>query len=143
MRSTDRYNKVQQEAQLEAKNYSKDQVSTEHLLVGLLNVKESMALRILDGAGINQAQIRIELSRQINRGCKNVPVEEIQFDPRVRRVFNLAMDEVKRLNNNYLGTEHLLLALVREGEGMAGRVLIHLGADLEKLRAEATKIQNG
>lgn len=139
---TEQYKLVIKKAQEEAVRFGEDYASTEHLLLGVLSVKGSTAIQILDRAEINRAQIRSEILRQITQDTKNVLADEVQFRPRAKGVFYLAEDEARNLDNDFLGTEHLLLALVRERDGMAGRVLFRLDANLEKLRAVAAVIQN-
>ncbi len=139
---TERYKLVKQRAQEVAASYGEDCAQTEHLLLALLDVEGSTALRILDKLGVEKTQIVAELSRRMTRGQKDLPAKAVQFGPRTMRVFDLAMLETKDVNDNYLGTKHLLLALVREGEGAAGQSLLCLGVDLEKLRAETKKVQS-
>lgn len=141
MEFTENYKRVLRRSQEEAAKFNEAYVSTEHLFLGLLAVKDSMACRILNRMSINQVQFHAELDTSMTWGTSNVPAKDIQFSTRVRRVFNLAYGEARDLNNNYLGTEHLLLALVLEGQGVVARLFCRYGVDLEKLRAEAAMLQ--
>jgi ATP-dependent Clp protease ATP-binding subunit ClpC len=128
-------------AQEEAGRLGENYVSTEHLLLGLVRENDSVAARILDRLGISLGRIRSEIERQVARGDGRLG-QDMQLTPRAKRVIDLAYDEARQLNNNYIGTEHLLLGLIREGEGLAGRVLNKLGVDLERTRREVTLLQD-
>lgn len=127
-------------AQEEAGKLGEIHVSTEHLLLGLIRENDCVAARILDRMGISLRRVQHEIERQVARGDGRVD-EDMQLTPRAKRVIDLAYDEARQLNNNYIGTEHLLLGLIREGEGLAGRVLDKLGATLEKSRHEVIQYQ--
>ena len=107
-------------AQEEAGRLGENYVSTEHLLLGLVKENDSVAARILDRIGVSLGRIRSEIERQVARGDGRMG-PEMQLTPRAKRVIDLAYDEARQLGNNYIGTEHLLLGLIREGEGLAGR----------------------
>lgn len=139
---TDRLKLAIKEAQKEAANRGRSHVSTEHLLLGILNINESMASRVLSTADIDQSQIKEVIFRLITPGSKNVSADNVQFTPRMENIFIFAEEEAQNLNNNYLGTEHLLLALMREEDGMASRVLCGLGAEIEILRVITSGIQD-
>lgn len=139
-RFTERARKVVFYAQEEAGRLGENYVSTEHLLLGLVRENDSVAARILDRIGISPGRIRAEIERQVARGDGRT-VQDMQLAPRSKRVIDLAYDEARLLNNNYIGTEHLLLGLVREGEGLAGRVLTKVGVDLEQVRQEVRSLQ--
>ena len=128
-------------AQEEAGRLGENYVSTEHLLLGLVRENDSVAARILDRLGISLGRIRSEIERQVARGDGRLG-QDMQLTPRAKRVIDLAYDEARQLNNNYIGTEHLLLGLIREGEGLAGRVLNKLGVDLERTRREVILLQD-
>ena len=128
-RFTERARKVVFYAQEEAGRLGENYVSTEHLLLGLVRENDSVAARILDRIGVSLGRIRSEIERQVARGDGRLG-QDMQLTPRAKRVIDLAYDEARQLNNNYIGTEHLLLGLIREGEGLAGRVLSKLGVDL-------------
>ncbi|MBV9850377.1 MAG: ornithine carbamoyltransferase [Armatimonadetes bacterium] len=141
-RFTERARKVVFYAQEEAGRLGENYVSTEHLLLGLVRENDSVAARILDRIGVSLGRIRSEIERQVSRGDGRLG-QDMQLTPRAKRVIDLAYDEARQLNNNYIGTEHLLLGLIREGEGLAGRVLSKLGVDLDRTRAEVIDLQAG
>src|SRR6476646_10751592 len=140
-RFTERARRVVFFAQEEAGRLGENYVSTEHLLLGLVRENDSVASRILDRMGISLGRIRSEIERQVARGDGRVG-QDVQLTPRAKRVIDLAYDEARQLSNNYIGTEHLLLGLIREGEGLAGRVLAKLGVDLERTRREVLALQD-
>ena len=140
-RFTERARRVVFFAQEEAGRLGENYVSTEHLLLGLVRENDSVAARILDRLGISLGRIRSEIERQVARGEGRLG-QDMQLTPRAKRVIDLAYDEARQLNNNYIGTEHLLLGLIREGEGLAGRVLNKLGVDLERTRREVMALQD-
>ncbi len=141
-RFTERARRVVFFAQEEAGRLGENYVSTEHLLLGLVRENDSVAARILDRMGVSMGRIRSEIERQVTRGDGRLG-QDMQLTPRAKRVIDLAYDEARNLNNNYIGTEHLLLGLIREGEGMAARVLQRLGVDLERTRREVMNLQDG
>ena len=141
-RFTERARRVVFFAQEEAGRLGENYVSTEHLLLGLVRENDSVAARILDRMGVSLGRIRSEIERQVTRGDGRLG-QDMQLTPRAKRVIDLAYDEARNLNNNYIGTEHLLLGLIREGEGLAGRVLQKLGVDIERTRKEVTGLQDG
>ncbi len=140
-RFTERSRRVVFFAQEEAGRLGENYVSTEHLLLGLCRENDSVAARVLDQMGVSLSRIRSEIERQITRGDGRLG-QDMQLTPRAKRVIDLAYDEARTLNNNYIGTEHILLGLVREGEGLAGRVLSNLGVDIKRTRTEVAKIQD-
>src|SRR5579862_3365943 len=140
-RFTERSRRVVFFAQEEAGRLGENYVSTEHLLLGLVRENDSVAARILDRIGVSLGRIRSEIERQVTRGDGRLG-QDMQLTPRAKRVIDLAYDEARQLNNNYIGTEHLLLGLIREGEGLAGRVLAKLGVDLERTRREVMALQD-
>ncbi|MDH7602503.1 MAG: ATP-dependent Clp protease ATP-binding subunit [Armatimonadota bacterium] len=141
-RFTERARRVVFFAQEEAGRLGENYVGTEHLLLGLVRETDSVAARILDRMGVSLGRIRSEIERQVTRGDGRLG-QDMQLTPRAKRVIDLAYDEARSLNNNYIGTEHLLLGLIREGEGLAGRVLQKLGVDLERTRREVMALQEG
>ncbi|MCC6445904.1 MAG: ATP-dependent Clp protease ATP-binding subunit [Armatimonadetes bacterium] len=141
-RFTERARRVVFFAQEEAARLGENYVSTEHLLLGLVRENDSVAARILDRMGVSLHKIRQEVERHITRGDGRLG-QDMQLTPRAKRVIDLAYDEARQLNNNYIGTEHLLLGLIREGDGVAGRVLTKLGVDLERTRREVMSLQDG
>ncbi|MFN8139400.1 MAG: ATP-dependent Clp protease ATP-binding subunit [Fimbriimonadales bacterium] len=140
-RFTERARKVVFYAQEEAQKFGEGYVSTEHLLLGLVREQDSVAARVLDKLGVSLQRVRGEVERQLPRGDAK-PAQEMTLTPRAKRVIDLAYDEARTLNNNYIGTEHLLLGLIREGDGLAGRVLAKLGVDLERARREVMSLQD-
>src|SRR2546421_7700602 len=140
-RFTERARKVVFYAQEEAQKFGEGYVSTEHLLLGLVRESDSVAARVLEKLGVSLNRIRAEVEKQLPRGDAR-PSQDMTLTPRAKRVIDLAYDEARNLNNNYIGTEHLLLGLIREGEGLAGRVLAKLGVDLERTRREVMALQD-
>ena len=141
-RFTERAQRVIVLSQEEARRLGHNVVGTEHILLGLIAEGEDVAARSLLSLGISIDQVRGEVERIIGRGEQ--PTEgPIGFTPRSKRVLELAFDEARRLGHTYIGTEHLLLGLIREGEGVAAQVLHNLGADLERVRAQVTSQLGG
>lgn len=138
-RFTERARRVIFFAQEEAGRLGENFVTTEHLLLGLVRENDSVAARILERMGVSLNRIRSEIERQVTRGDGRLG-QDMQLTPRAKRVIDLAYDEARQLNNNYIGTEHLLLGLIREGEGLAARVLAKLGVDLERTRREVISL---
>jgi ornithine carbamoyltransferase len=128
-------------AQEEAGRLGDANIGSEHFLLGLTRENDSVAARILDRMGVSVIRIRSDLERQMPRGESRVS-QDMQLTPRTKRVIDLAYDEARQLSNNYIGTEHLLLGLIREGEGLAGRVLAKLGVELERTRRETMALQD-
>ena len=141
-RFTERARKVVFYAQEEAGRLGENYVSTEHLLLGLVRENDTVAARILDRLGISLGRVRSEIERQVAHGEGQLG-QDMQLTPRAKRVIDLAYDEARQLNNNYIGTEHLLLGLIHEGEGLAGKVLALLGVDLDRTRHEVAELQQG
>jgi len=140
-RFTERARKVVFYAQEEAQKFGEGYVSTEHLLLGLVRESDSVASRVLERLGVSLSRIRAEVEKQLPRGDAR-PSHDMTLTPRAKRVIDLAYDEARNLNNNYIGTEHLLLGLIREGDGLAGRVLAKLGVELERARREVMALQD-
>ena len=132
-RFTERARRVVFFAQEEAGKLGESYVSTEHLLLGLVRESDSVAAKVLAGIGVSLEQIGIEIRRQVTQGDGRLG-QDMQLTPRSKRVIDLAYDEARQLDNNFIGTEHLLLGLLREGEGLAGRVLAKLGVELDRTR---------
>jgi len=140
-RFTERARKVIFYAHEEAGRLGESFLTTEHLLLGLVRENDSVAARILERMGVSLNRIRSEVERQVTRGDGRMG-QDVQLTPRAKRVIDLAYDEARQLNNNYIGTEHLLLGLIREGEGPAARILAKLGVDLERTRREVMSLQS-
>ena len=139
-RFTERARKAVFYAQEEAQKFGEGSVSTEHLLLGLVREDGSVATRVLEGLGVNPNEIRAEVEKQLPRGDMR-PNQDTTLTPRAKRVIDLAYDEARNLNNNYIGTEHLLLGLIREGDGLSGRVMAKMGLELEHVRRAVIAIQ--
>src|SRR5437773_1074249 len=136
---TDRARKVLTLAQDEAQRFNHNYIGTEHLLLGLVREGEGVAARVLENMNVELAKVRTAVEFIIGRGDRPV-VGEVGLTPRAERVIELAIDEARRLGHNYIGTEHLLLGLVREGEGIAAGVLESLGVNLDKVRHEVIRV---
>jgi ATP-dependent Clp protease ATP-binding subunit ClpC len=126
-------------AQEEAQRLGNNYIGTEHLLLGIISEGESVAAKVLENLGIGLQKVRSEVEAIVGKGGKPTN-QEMVFTPRAKRVIELAFEEARNLGHNYIGTEHLLLGLVKEGEGVAARVLSNLGVDPTKIRAEITKL---
>ena len=136
---TDRARKVLTLAQDEAQRFNHNYIGTEHLLLGLVREGEGVAARVLENMDVQLPKVRTAVEFIIGRGDRPV-VGEIGLTPRAKNVIELAVDEARRLNHHYIGTEHLLLGLVREGEGIAAGVLESLGVNLDKVRAQVIHV---
>ncbi len=141
-RFTERAQKVLMLAQEEARRLNYPYVGTEHLLLGLLREGEGIAAKVLQRMGIEMEKVRREVEKIIGKGGALV-VGEIGFTPRSKKVLELSFDEARNLGHNYIGTEHLLLGLIREGEGVAATVLQNLGANLQSVRKEVMEMLSG
>ena len=138
-RFTEKAIKVIMLAQEEARRLGHNFVGTEQVLLGLIGEGTGVAAKTLKSMGVNLKDARAEVEKIIGRGTGFVAVE-IPFTPRAKRVLELSWDEARQLGHNYIGTEHLLLGLIRESEGVAARVLENLGVDLNKIRSNVVKI---
>ncbi len=139
-RFTERVRKVLFLARDEAGRMQHDYIGTEHLLLGIIREGEGIAAQALQRLGIDFDQIQQAVEDMVTTQSGTLTIGEIPFTPRAKRVLELSIDEARMHNHNYVGTEHLLLALIREGEGVAARVLQDLGADHEKVRKEIMKL---
>ena len=142
-RFTERARRVVLLAREEAKRLDHDYLGTEHLLLGLISEGEGVAAIALQNLDIDLEQVRQEVEKTVGRGGGSLFLGQIPFTPRAKKVLELAVTEARTLGHNYIGTEHLLLGLIREGEGVAAQVLINLGADLEKVRQEINNLLGG
>lgn len=136
---SERARRVLSLAQEEAQRFNHNYIGTEHILLGLVRETEGVAARVLSNLGVELSKVRSAVEFIIGRGEKSVP-GEIGLTPRAKKVIELAVDEARRLNHSYIGTEHLLIGLLREGEGVAAGVLESLGVTLEKIRSETNRI---
>src|SRR5439155_1129760 len=133
-RFNDRAKRVLALAQDEAIRFNHNYIGTEHLLLGLVREGEGVAARVLDSLGVELSKVRTAVEFIIGRGDSTTSPSEITLSPRTKKVIELAIDEARKLGHSHVGTEHLLLGLVREGEGIASGVLESLGVSLEKMR---------
>ncbi len=138
-RFTEKAIKVIMLAQEEARRLGHNFVGTEQILLGLIGEGTGVAAKVLKSLGVNLKDSRIEVEKIIGRGSGFVAVE-IPFTPRAKRVLELSLEEARQLGHNYIGTEHLLLGLIREGEGVAARVLENLNIDLTKVRTQVIRM---
>lgn len=142
-RFTDRARKVIILAREEATRLNHDYIGTEHILLGLLRVGEGVAAEALRSLGLELEMIRREIEKEVQPGPAQLTIGEVPFTPRSKKVIELAMDEARNMGHNYIGTEHLLLGLIREEEGIAARVLQNLGVDLKKIRQIVMELLGG
>jgi ATP-dependent Clp protease ATP-binding subunit ClpA len=141
-RFTDRARRVVVLAQEEARLLNHNYIGTEHMLLGLIHEGEGVAARALESLGISLEAVRAQVEEIIGQG-QSAPVGHIPFTPRAKKVFELSLREALQLGHNYIGTEHLLLGLIREGEGVAAQVLVKLGADLARVRQQVVQVLGG
>src|SRR5829696_5993967 len=126
-------------ARKEADRFNHNFVGTEHLLLGLIKLGQGVAVNVLQKLGLDLETVRMEVEKQVGTGPDTKMAGNIPYTPRVKKVLALASKEAKALNHSYVGTEHLLLGLLREGEGVAAQVLRNLDVNLEKARNEILK----
>src|SRR4051794_2875608 len=136
---TERARKVPTLAQEEAQRFNHNYIGTEHFLLGLVREGDGIAARVLSNLGVQLPKVRAAVEFQIGRG-ETVIVGEIGLTPRAKKVVELSVDEARRLNHHYIGTEHLLLGLVGEGDSIAAEVLSSLGVELDKVRAQVIQV---
>jgi ATP-dependent Clp protease ATP-binding subunit ClpA len=129
-------------AQEEARRLDHDYIGTEHLLLGLVDEGPGVAARVLESLGISLEAVRAQVEEVIGEGAE-APTGHIPFTPRAKKVLELSLREALQLGHNYIGTEHLLLGLLREGKGVAAQVLVKLGADLSLVRQQVTQLLSG
>ena len=136
---TPRAQRVIQLAQREAANFNHPYVGTEHLLLGLISLGEGVAVNVLESLSVSLESVRLEVERAVGQGPETKTVGNLPFTPRSKKVLQLAMVEAQSLSHTYVGTEHILLGLLHEGEGVAAQVLRNLNVDLEAVRREVMK----
>ncbi len=136
---TPRAQQVLQLARKEADRFNHGYVGTEHLLLGIIALGQGVAVTVLQRIGVNLESVRLEVEKAVGVGPETKQLGNLPFTPRVKKVLALAGSEARSLNHAYVGTEHLLLGLLREGEGVASRVMRNLNVDLEKARVEIMK----
>ena len=139
---TDKARRVVVLAQEEAKLLNHNYIGTEHILLGLIHEGEGVAAKALEALGINLEQVREQVQEIIGQG-QQAPSGHIPFTPRAKKVLELSLREALQLGHSYIGTEHLLLGLIREGEGVAAQVLTKLGADTNKVRQQVIQLLSG
>src|SRR6266853_4629191 len=138
-RFTERARKVLSLAQEEAQRFQHNYIGTEHILLGLIREGEGVGAKVLRNLGVDLQRAHDSVEFIIGRGDRIV-LGEIGLTPRAKKVIEYAVDEARRLNHHYIGTEHLLLELLREGEGIAAGVLESLGVNLEKVRTQTIQV---
>src|SRR5215216_394002 len=141
-RFTERARQVVVLAQEEARTLKHNYIGTEHILLGLLREEEGLAARVLESLDITVEEVRAQVARIVGQGDE-VTTGQIPFTPRAKKVLELALREALSLGHNYIGTEHILLGLVRENEGVAARILLDFDADAEKIRNEIIRMLSG
>ena len=141
-RFTDRARRVVVLAQEEARLLNHNYIGTEHILLGLIHEGEGVAAKGLESLGISLEAVRGQVEELIGQGASS-PSGHIPFTPRAKKVLELSLREALQLGHNYIGTEHILLGLIREGEGVAAQVLVKLGADLSRVRQQVIQLLSG
>src|SRR5213076_684874 len=141
-RFTDRARRVVVLAQEEARMLNHNYIGTEHILLGLIHEGEGVAAKSLESLGIALEGVRSQVEEIIGQG-QQAPSGHIPFTPRAKKVLELSLREALQLGHNYIGTEHILLGLIREGEGVAAQVLVKLGADLSRVRQQVIQLLSG
>jgi ATP-dependent Clp protease ATP-binding subunit ClpA len=141
-RFTDRARQVVVLAQEEARMLNHNYIGTEHILLGLIHEGHGVAAQVLESLGITEDTVRQQVEQIIGRG-QQAPSGHIPFTPRAKKVLKLSLREALQLGHSYIGTEHILLGLIREGEGVAAQVLVRLGADLTRAREQVIQLLHG
>jgi ATP-dependent Clp protease ATP-binding subunit ClpA len=141
-RFTERARRVVVLAQEEARLLNHNYIGTEHILLGLIREGQGVAGRALESLGISLEAVRLQVEQIIGRG-QQAPSGHIPFTPRAKKVLELSLREAHQLGHNYIGTEHILLGLIREGSGVAAQVLVTLGADLNRTRQQVVQLLHG
>ncbi len=141
-RFTDRARRVVVLAAEEARLLDHNYIGTEHLLLGLIHEQQGVAAKALESLGISLEAVRVQVEEIIGRG-DSAPGGHIPFTPRAKKVMELSLREAKQLRHTYIGTEHILLGMVREGEGVASQVLVQFGADLLRIRRQVMQLLRG
>src|SRR5476651_2012298 len=139
-RFTDRARKVMQLANQEAQRFNHEYIGTEHILLGLIKEGSGVAANVLKNLEIDLRKIRLEVEKIVQTGPDMVTMGKLPQTPRAKKVIEYSIEEARNLNHNYVGTEHLLLGLLREQEGVAAQVLMNLGLKLEDVREEVLNL---
>jgi ATP-dependent Clp protease ATP-binding subunit ClpC len=142
-RFTERAKQVVVLAQEEARALKHNYIGTEHILLGLLREEEGLAARVLESLDITVEEVREQVKRLVGRGDEDIVTGQIPFTPRAKKVLELALREALALGHNYIGTEHVLLGVVRENQGVAARILLDFDADAEKIRKQIMSVLSG
>ena len=142
-RFTERARQVVVLAQDEARSLSHNYIGTEHILLGLLREEEGIAARVLDSLAVTAEEVRTQVKRIVGQGDDPEISGQIPFTPRAKKVLELALREAISMGHDYIGTEHVLLGLVRENEGVGSRILLDFGADAETIRAAVIGLLSG
>jgi ATP-dependent Clp protease ATP-binding subunit ClpC len=142
-RFTERAKQVVVLAQDEARALKHNYIGTEHILLGLLREEEGLAARVLESLDITVEEVREQVKRLVGQGDEEIVTGQIPFTPRAKKVLELALREALSLGHNYIGTEHVLLGIVREDQGVAARILLDFDADAEKIRDETIRMLSG
>ena len=139
-RFTERAKHVVRAARDEATRLGSEYVRTEHILLGLCSESEGIAARALENLGVDIEALSMEIEQQVQPGTSSITGEDIPFTPRAKKVLELAVEEARRFNHSYIGTEHILLGLLKEGEGIAAKVLQDMKIDLGRIQAEVIRL---
>ncbi|MCM8786898.1 MAG: ATP-dependent Clp protease ATP-binding subunit [Candidatus Omnitrophica bacterium] len=142
-RFTERARKILVLAKEEARRFNHDYIGTEHILLGLIREGEGVACAVLQNLGIDLERLRLEVEKLMSVGSSAAVLGDIPFTPRAKKALELAAEEARNLGHNYIGTEHILLGLIREGEGLAAQVLFSFGIDISKVRDEISALLGG
>ena len=139
-RLTDRARKVMALANQEAQRFNHEYIGTEHILLGLVKEASGVGANVLKNLGIDLRKVRLEVEKLVKSGPEMVTMGKLPQTPRSKKVLEYAIEEARNLNHNYVGTEHLLLGLLREQDGVAAQVLVNLGLKLEEVREEVLNL---
>src|ERR671914_565683 len=139
-RFTDRARKVMALANQEAQRFNHEYIGTEHILLGLVKEGSGVAANVLKNLDIDLRKIRLEVEKLVQSSPETQPIGKLPQTPRAKKVIEYSIEEARNLNHNYVGTEHLLLGLLREQEGVAAQVLMNLGLKLEDVREEVLNL---
>jgi ATP-dependent Clp protease ATP-binding subunit ClpC len=141
-RFTDCAKKVMNNSRVEAQRLNHGYIGTEHMLLGLVQEANGVAAKVLKSMGIDLTKIRGEVEKVVKTGPPMVTMGQLPFTPRAKKVLELTFEEASNWEHKYIGTEHVLLGLIKENEGIAGQVLLNLGVKLEEAREELLKFLN-
>jgi hypothetical protein len=137
---TDRARKVMQSANQEAQQFNHEYIGTEHVLLGLIKEGSGVAANVLKNLDVDLRKIRLEVKKLVQRGHEMVTMGKLPQTPRAKKVIEYSLEEARNLNHNYVGTEHILLGLLREHDAIAGQVLLNLGLNLDRVREETVRL---